>query len=49
MWSEFNSEAGEDKYRLFDVFARKPKGDGIVVTNMPGSTSLTQPSQSTEY
>lgn len=49
MWSEFNSEAGEDMYRLFDVFAWKPKGVGIVVTSTPGSTSLTQPSQSTEY
>jgi len=44
---QFRGRKGQ--YRLFDVFAQKPMGVGIVVTSTPGSTSLTQPSQSTKY
>lgn len=31
MWSEFNSQAREDKYRLSDVFSQKPEEAGIIL------------------
>ncbi len=31
MWSEFNSQARKDKYRLSDAFSQKPEEAGIII------------------